>query len=158
MRGRVFPGRGGSNVYTVDLRNGTGVNPRGHGGRIEPRRGNQQLTDASAATARRSWSANSRRLMIQPLSRACLTEIPVSVSSSDAASTSGRIAQSPAQTVEPPAWTETNQSDPGMTLVELFSWVDSFVVYGGPRDLADPLRHVAVEAGMAGGLPSDPPS
>ena len=96
--------------------------------------------------------------MFQPLSRAFLTEVPVSVTSSDAASILDRTAQSAEQAVEPPAWTETNQSDPGMTLVELFSWVDSFVVYGGPRDLADPLRHVAVEAGIAGGLPGDPPS
>ena len=35
---------------------------------------------------------------------------------------------------------------------------DSFVTYGSPRDLNDPLQHVAVEAGIAGGLPKDPPS
>jgi len=59
--------------------------------------------------------------------------------------------------VEAPAWTDANASDPAVTLVELFGWISEFVVYGGPAQLHDPLQHVAVEAGIAGGLANDPP-
>jgi hypothetical protein len=59
--------------------------------------------------------------------------------------------------IEAPVWTDANASDPGLTLVDLFGWVDSFVVYAAPRDLDEPPQHVAVEAGMAGPLAKDPP-
>jgi hypothetical protein len=58
--------------------------------------------------------------------------------------------------VEAPAWTDANESDPGMTLVDLFSWVSEFTTYGGPRNLPGPLHRIAAEADSAGGLDDQP--
>ena len=59
--------------------------------------------------------------------------------------------------VEAPTWTDANASDPGITIAELLDWVSEFALYGGPAQIHDPLEHVAVEAGLAGGLAGDPP-
>src|SRR5262249_47054208 len=88
-----------------------------------------------------------------------LSEVAFSAKPIDGVSTDptgiDRISSEPP--VEAPAWTDANTSDPGITLVELFGWISEFTVYGGPAQLQDPLRHIAVEAGIAGGLANDPP-
>jgi len=87
------------------------------------------------------------------LSEIAFNATPIDGVSTDATGTDRLRSEPP---IEAPAWTDANASDPGMTLVDLFSWVSEFTTYGGPRNLPDPLHHIAVDADIAGGL-ADPP-
>jgi hypothetical protein len=78
-----------------------------------------------------------------------LTEIPfsatpiegVSTSTADLAGPTAGARQSPAHT---PEWTDLNQGDPGVTLLELFSWPDLSILY-----------RTGFGAGSVGGLSID---
>ena len=76
----------------------------------------------------------------------CLSEIASSAKPIDRVSTdpTGIDRLRSEQPVEAPPWTDANASDPGITLVELLGWISEFTVYGGPAQLHDPLRHIAV--------------
>jgi hypothetical protein len=87
------------------------------------------------------------------LSEVAFSAAPIEGVSTDATGIDRLRSEPP---VEAPAWTNANASDPGMSLVDLFSWVSEFTTYGGPRNLPDPPRHIAVEADIAGGLTDQP--
>lgn len=91
------------------------------------------------------------------LSEVAFSARPIDGVSTDRATATGIDRLRPEPPVEEPAWTDANANDPGITLVELLDWVSEFTLYGGPAQLHDPLQHIAVEAGIAGGLANDPP-
>jgi hypothetical protein len=55
-----------------------------------------------------------------------------------------------------PAWTQANQGDPGVTLLELLSWVDALDAYRTARSFDNPARRAAVGAAARPVTDSDP--
>ena len=81
-----------------------------------------------------------------------LTEVPTGVHSIDGVSTStdGMTADPARAVLNAPAWTDGNQSDPGITLVQLFAFLGESLLYRAnlipqrqPRDFLQPAAQDA---------------
>ena len=75
-----------------------------------------------------------------------LTEVACSVRPIDGVSTS--TADLPGA----PAWTQANQNDPGVTLLELLSWTSASLAYRADGSFEHVALHAAVGSGVVSGL------
>jgi len=89
-----------------------------------------------------------------------LTEVAFSAKPIEGVSTSNsdlagvipveRLAQE--ATVTPPAWTEANESDPGLALPELFAWLGESIVYRTQLNRGHLVPHTVIGTGVASEL------
>jgi hypothetical protein len=82
-----------------------------------------------------------------------VTEVPFNARPIDGVSTSSTAADVAARVPRPPApgWTDQNQHDPGITLLQLLSYsIESLLYHGGP--VGDVARHARASWGVAAGL------
>src|SRR5256885_11633784 len=99
--------------------------------------------------------------MIEPLfPGVLLTEVAFSAKPIEGVSTSNsafvgmtsleRLART--STDEPPAWTETNESDPGLPLPELFAWLGESIAYRAEQNFEHFVPHTVLGTGVASGF------
>src|SRR5262245_41920743 len=79
----------------------------------------------------------------------------VSTSTAGVSEASGRDLDLPSPPTGSPGWTDANQSDPGVTLLQLFSWADDVLGYRNPRSFEHLVRHPALASGVVSGLGVD---
>jgi hypothetical protein len=76
----------------------------------------------------------------------------VSTSTAGLSGTSERDLPLPSPSAGSPAWTDANQSDVGVTLLQLFSWADDALAYRNASKLEHLVRHPAFAGGIVSGL------